>query len=480
MFRHMPRIVLLRVLCGTGPDPPARAIRARLSGCLAAFSLLFSARSLRCRPRARPTRDRRGPCTTATTSARATTRRSRRCCRCTKRGRRHSTAPSTGSRSCSPGACTPRPRTTPCTRWTRTTVTCCGRVMSAHRRRTSTRRAVAATSIRSGSRRRWCSTPRRSKVFAVARSRTPICTCTTKWSGSTRSPARGWRRRTPIRARPQDSLYIQQRAGLALGNGRVYIGYGGHGGDCGPYHGWMVSLTERGTGKVAFDVTPHTGLGAIWARAVRRSTASGRVFAATGNPDPVVEHRRLRRERADASTRRCTSPALPDVSPGGDNDLGSVGPILLPNNLLFQIGKQQTRSAHRHEHDARVAHHWRCVPGEAFGGMAFDGTRIFVPCADRIRDGERRRRAPLDVARLVGTVVDERQSLFRSLNNCGTDPPTLAGGLMWNIDRGAALLYGLNPGNGRGANEGAAQWATALRDAHDRARAAAARQRTRA
>ena len=64
--------------------------------------------------------------------------------------------------------------------------------------------------------------------------------------------------------RGQNPLYIQQRAGLAIGNGRVYIGYGGYAGDCGPYHGWLVSLDLHGHHKLAFDVTPHDGLGAIW------------------------------------------------------------------------------------------------------------------------------------------------------------------------------------------------------------------------
>src|ERR1700675_1484463 len=65
----------------------------------------------------------------------------------------------------------------------------------------------------------------------------------------------------------QDPLFIQQRTGLALANGRVYIGYGGYAGDCGPYHGWLVSLAESGGGKVAFNVTPNggaSGEGAIW------------------------------------------------------------------------------------------------------------------------------------------------------------------------------------------------------------------------
>ena len=81
----------------------------------------------------------------------------------------------------------------------------------------------------------------------------------------------------------QNSLNIQQRAGLALGNGRVYIGYGGYSGDCGPYHGWLVSLSEGGTGKVAFNVTPTSGLGAIWA---------------TGGASIDAQRQRLRRRPA--------------------------------------------------------------------------------------------------------------------------------------------------------------------------------------
>ena len=79
----------------------------------------------------------------------------------------------------------------------------------------------------------------------------------------------------------QDPLFIQQRTGLALANGRVYIGFGGYAGDCGPYHGWLVSLTEAGAGKVAFNVTPNGG--PLSARSGRR-VASRSTPAATSTP----------------------------------------------------------------------------------------------------------------------------------------------------------------------------------------------------
>ena len=40
--------------------------------------------------------------------------------------------------------------------------------------------------------------------------------------------------------------HLLQRASLALGNGRVYVSYGGNDGDCGTYHGWVVGVNETG------------------------------------------------------------------------------------------------------------------------------------------------------------------------------------------------------------------------------------------
>ena len=65
----------------------------------------------------------------------------------------------------------------------------------------------------------------------------------------------------------QNPLHIQQRAGLALGNGRVYIGFGGLAGDCGAYHGWLVS-TENPAQERSLSIPPRT-LG--WAPSGRRA-----------------------------------------------------------------------------------------------------------------------------------------------------------------------------------------------------------------
>ena len=47
-----------------------------------------------------------------------------------------------------------------------------------------------------------------------------------------------------------------QRGGLTLLGGRLYVPYGGHAGDCGDYHGWVVSVpTDQPGAPTAFETT---------------------------------------------------------------------------------------------------------------------------------------------------------------------------------------------------------------------------------
>ena len=59
---------------------------------------------------------------------------------------------------------------------------------------------------------------------------------------------------------------LLQRTGLTLDAGRVVFGYGGNYGDCGSYHGWVLSVPEAGGTPAAFAVDSANGesRGAIW------------------------------------------------------------------------------------------------------------------------------------------------------------------------------------------------------------------------
>jgi len=72
-----------------------------------------------------------------------------------------------------------------------------------------------------------------------------------------------------------------QRSALSLVGGTVYVAYGGHVGDCGPYHGWVVGVDGKDPTRIGAWATGGTGEG-IWAAGGMASDGSG-VFAVTGN-----------------------------------------------------------------------------------------------------------------------------------------------------------------------------------------------------
>ncbi len=233
----------------------------------------------------------------------------------------------------------------------------------------------------------------------------------------------------------QNPLYIQQRAGLALGNGRVYVGYGGYAGDCGPYHGWLVSLTESGSGKIAFNTTPHTGLGAIWATNGPSIDASGDVYVATGNPNAVPSTGDYGESVLKLSPTLHVLAHFSGSNAVADEDLGSSGPALLGNGLVFEVGKQHEGYLLDTSNLARRQTLTTCT-GEALGGTAFDGRHLYVPCEEHVQE-------------VNVDAVHHSVSLGWSGPATGrAGPPILAGGALWSVDWSNGTLYELNPSTG--------------------------------
>jgi hypothetical protein len=73
----------------------------------------------------------------------------------------------------------------------------------------------------------------------------------------------------------------QQRSALLLHAGLLYVPYGGHFGDCGGYHGWVVSVPVQDPTHATAWATAARG-GGIWAPG-GVSTDGSSLFAATGN-----------------------------------------------------------------------------------------------------------------------------------------------------------------------------------------------------
>jgi hypothetical protein len=78
-----------------------------------------------------------------------------------------------------------------------------------------------------------------------------------------------------------DTAYQQQRGALALLDGRVYVPYGGHYGDCGDYHGWVLGVRLQDPRDLVSWVTRGRG-GGIWAPGGIASDGRS-LFVATGN-----------------------------------------------------------------------------------------------------------------------------------------------------------------------------------------------------
>ena len=178
---------------------------------------------------------------------------------------------------------------------------------------------------------------------------------------------------------------IQQRAALAVGNGRVYVGYGGFAGDCGNYSGWVVGVDETGARPNAqFRVMAPTAQGgAIWQGGAGPTIdSSGNVYVTTGNPNggtngPYAE-----------SVVKLTPGLAPlahfqDPFAGGDSDLGTGDALLLPGAEVFAVGKTNNGYLLHQSNLTQVHSIAGTVCGsDPDGGEAYDAAThsVYVPC----------------------------------------------------------------------------------------------------
>ena len=235
-----------------------------------------------------------------------------------------------------------------------------------------------------------------------------------------------------------------QRAGLALSAGHVIVGFGGNYGDCGDYHGWVVGVPESGNGLLLSYQVPTAREGAIWAPAGVTVDAAGDVFVVTGNGsagagqpfdhgDSVIE----------------LSPALTELgyfAPSNwaqdnadDGDLGSTAVMLLGGSRMFIVGKQHTAylldAATLGGIGGQMASTDVC---NSRGGNAYLAPDAYVVCTD---DGT------VDQVRVgPGSTLARGWTWISPTGEAGS--PTIAGGVLWTVDIGASVLYGVDLSTG--------------------------------
>jgi hypothetical protein len=165
-----------------------------------------------------------------------------------------------------------------------------------------------------------------------------------------------------------DPKWQHNRASLLLLNGVVYIGTGSHC-DNGPWHGWILAYnaaTLKQTG--VWSSSPNSLGSGIWGGgsglAADQPTGKpyGRIFVGTGNGtfDAVAPTYTNSMDYGDSIVKLDLNNGMPTMNASGtvvgddftphnqanlnnaDEDQGSGGTVLLPNDKLAQVGKSGT------------------------------------------------------------------------------------------------------------------------------------------
>ncbi|HEX6484664.1 MAG TPA: PQQ-binding-like beta-propeller repeat protein [Ktedonobacteraceae bacterium] len=233
----------------------------------------------------------------------------------------------------------------------------------------------------------------------------------------------------------------QQRAALALYAGRVYIALGGLYGDCGDYHGLVVASRTDGTGTLLTYQVPSPREGGIWAPPGPVIDGQGNLYVSVGN-GAVTQGSW---DHSDAVLRLSPTLQLEDAfapqswpsDNGSDLDLGSLGPVLLPNGLIFAHGKSDQGYLLHADRLGGVGGQIQsmslCTAG-AYGGAAVSGQVAFIPCADGLRE------VRIDSASSFVPGWQAPQQV--------TGSPVIGGNTVYSLDPGGGTLYALHAGTG--------------------------------
>ena len=147
-----------------------------------------------------------------------------------------------------------------------------------------------------------------------------------------------------------DSAIQNQRGALVIAGGTLYVPYGGHYGDCGAYHGWVVGVPLANPAAVRAWATFGQG-GGSWAPG-GLSSAGTAVFLSTGNtfgaptwPGGEAVIRLGAGPVFSNATADYFAPTDWKALDAGDVDIGGSGPLLFdlpgatPSKLAVALGK---------------------------------------------------------------------------------------------------------------------------------------------
>jgi hypothetical protein len=233
----------------------------------------------------------------------------------------------------------------------------------------------------------------------------------------------------------------QQRAGLILANGMVYVPFGGLYGDCGQYHGYVVGVPANGSTDIISYQVPTQREGAIWGTAGAGLAANGSLYVATGNGasdtsfdfgDSVIELSPTLHEESYFAPNNWVE--LNDQ----DLDLGSVAPTVLPNGNVFEVGKEGVGYVLSGTNLGGIGGflgEQNVCPsgGGAYGSTARVGMNVFVPCNSGLVDL---------------SMSATNMSTAWKVTDIDAYSPIVVGGSVWTVDGNSGSLMGIYTSNG--------------------------------
>jgi outer membrane protein assembly factor BamB len=235
-----------------------------------------------------------------------------------------------------------------------------------------------------------------------------------------------------------DPSVQQERGALALGSGYVYVPLGGLFGDCGPYHGYVEAVPLKGGGVLSYKV-PSAREAGIWSAQGATVGPDGSLYVVTGNgasssafdySNSVVQL------SPDLRTvRSYFAPGNWAALNGSDTDLGSVGATVIPPlGVALAIGKEGVAFLLKLGSLGGIGGQVARAPvcSGSWGGTAWTGSTVFVPCADGL---------------YALSVTSSSVAVAWHAPHPILGSPIVAAGAVWALDPDGTL-YALDPSSG--------------------------------
>ena len=246
----------------------------------------------------------------------------------------------------------------------------------------------------------------------------------------------------PIDLSGSDPKAQQQRGALTLLGSRVYVPFGGLYGDCSDYKGRVVGAPTSGSGPLVSFTTANQRQAGIWAPA-GESVRDNSLYAATGNGmpfDQIDDSDSVLRLSPSLQVEDRFTPSNFESLSADDQDLGSTAPALLPDGLVFQVGKQGTgyvlNGSHLGGTGGELTSADVCEGG--FGGDAVDGSTVVFSCYQSLR--------AIQITPGVHGAAPSLRVLW-TVTGKNPGPPIIAGGVVWDLSgKGALAGYRLSDG----------------------------------